>query len=110
MKKRKNIIENRILVLDENKKAIDEEQKKLRKELQEAVEENKIKFHPFLDEKLFDQILTLKGQTVSIEIKNDDNIIKDVEMPVTKKALEKAVRRLIAKTFIEFEFIDEDFN
>ena len=110
MKKRKTIIENRILGLEENKKIIDDEQKKLRKELQEVIEENKIKLHPFLDEELFDKILKLKGQTVKVEITNNEGMTEYIEMTVTKKVLEKSVRRLIANTFIEFEFLKEDFN
>ena len=87
--------------LAEKEKALKVQQKKLQKKQLENEQKRKIKFHIFIDEPLFVEIGNLEGQTV---------IVENLEMDVTKKALVKAVHRIIKNAFSEFTFIQHDFE
>lgn len=96
--------------LAEKEKALKVQQKKLQKKQLENEQKRKMKFHIYIDEGLFIKIENLQGQTVIVEIRNDENIVEDIEMIVTRKALVNAVLRIIKTAFSDFEFLQEDFE
>lgn len=103
-------INKELIKLAEQQKALRLKQKELLKKLSQEERNRKMKFHPFIDESLFVKISNLEGTTVPVEIRNDENILEDVEVIVTKKALVKAVHRTIDTAFSDFEFLQVDFE
>ena len=85
--------------LAEQEKALKVRQKKLQKKQLENEQKRKIKFHVFIDEPLFVEICNLEGKTTFVEIINNEDIVEDVEMVITKKSLITCARRIIKNAF-----------